>query len=74
MVPGEKGVFKEVKPLLLAMGATVVYCGSIGAGNTTKLAWIQDRSSYQRSGPMPWIPDTGWVLPSVKSNGYVLIL
>jgi 2-hydroxy-3-oxopropionate reductase len=38
MAGGEKGVFEEVKPLLLAMGATVVYCGAIGAGNTTKLA------------------------------------
>jgi 2-hydroxy-3-oxopropionate reductase len=38
MVGGDKAVFEEVKPLLLKMGATAVYCGSIGAGNTTKLA------------------------------------
>jgi 2-hydroxy-3-oxopropionate reductase len=38
MVGGSKEVFEEVKPVLLQMGATAVYCGSIGAGNTTKLA------------------------------------
>jgi len=38
MVGGDKAVFEEVKPLLLQMGATAVYCGAIGAGNTTKLA------------------------------------
>ena len=38
MVGGEKALFDEVKDLLLVMGATAVHCGSIGAGNTTKLA------------------------------------
>ncbi|MCH3906926.1 MAG: 2-hydroxy-3-oxopropionate reductase [Sphaerochaeta sp.] len=38
MVGGEKALYDEYKPLLLQMGATAVYCGSIGAGNTTKLA------------------------------------
>ena len=38
MVGGEKALFEEVKDLLLIMGATAVHCGSIGAGNTTKLA------------------------------------
>jgi 2-hydroxy-3-oxopropionate reductase len=38
MVGGDKAVFEEVKPILLNMGSTAVYCGSIGAGNTTKLA------------------------------------
>ncbi|MFA6783452.1 MAG: 2-hydroxy-3-oxopropionate reductase [Sphaerochaeta sp.] len=38
MVGGEQNLFEEVKDLLLVMGATAVYCGSIGAGNTTKLA------------------------------------
>jgi 2-hydroxy-3-oxopropionate reductase len=38
MVGGDEAVFDEVKPLLLQMGATAVYCGSVGAGNTTKLA------------------------------------
>jgi 2-hydroxy-3-oxopropionate reductase len=38
MVGGAKEVFEEVKPVLFQMGATAVYCGSIGAGNTTKLA------------------------------------
>jgi len=38
MVGGEKALFEEVKDLLLVMGATAVHCGSIGAGNTTKLA------------------------------------
>jgi 2-hydroxy-3-oxopropionate reductase len=38
MVGGEKSVFEEVKDLLLKMGASAVYCGEAGAGNTTKLA------------------------------------
>jgi 2-hydroxy-3-oxopropionate reductase len=38
MVGGDKALYDEYKPLLLKMGATAVYCGPIGAGNTTKLA------------------------------------
>ena len=38
MVGGDKAVFEEVKDILLVMGASAVYCGKIGAGNTTKLA------------------------------------
>lgn len=38
MVGGDKALFEEVKDILLLMGATAVHCGSIGAGNTTKLA------------------------------------
>ena len=38
MVGGEKALFEQVKDLLLNMGASAVYCGDIGAGNTTKLA------------------------------------
>ncbi|MDR1907945.1 MAG: 2-hydroxy-3-oxopropionate reductase [Holosporales bacterium] len=39
MVGGNKDVFELVKDdILLKMGASVVYCGEIGAGNTTKLA------------------------------------
>lgn len=39
MVGGEKAVFESVKEdILLKMGASAVYCGNIGAGNTTKLA------------------------------------
>ncbi|MGL5260472.1 MAG: 2-hydroxy-3-oxopropionate reductase [Lachnospiraceae bacterium] len=38
MVGGTKEVFEKYKTLLLTMGATVVRCGEIGAGNTTKLA------------------------------------
>lgn len=38
MVGGEKALFEEVKGVLLTMGASVVHCGPIGAGNTTKLA------------------------------------
>jgi len=38
MVGGEKGLFEEVRDILLVMGATAVHCGPIGAGNTTKLA------------------------------------
>jgi len=38
MVGGDKEVFETVKPLLLSVGASAVYCGNIGAGNITKLA------------------------------------
>lgn len=38
MVGGKKEVFEKFKDLLLCMGASAVYCGKIGAGNTTKLA------------------------------------
>lgn len=39
MVGGERTVFEAVREtVLLKMGATAVYCGEIGAGNTTKLA------------------------------------
>lgn len=38
MVGGKQEVFDRYKDLLLAMGATAVLCGGIGAGNTTKLA------------------------------------
>ena len=38
MVGGKQEVFDEYKDLLSAMGASVVRCGDIGAGNTTKLA------------------------------------
>lgn len=38
MVGGKKAVFNRFKPLLETMGASVVLCGDVGAGNTTKLA------------------------------------
>ncbi len=38
MVGGEKDVFDQVFDILSAMGSSVVHCGNIGAGNTTKLA------------------------------------
>lgn len=38
MVGGDKALFEEYRALLLQMGASAVYCGPIGAGNTTKLA------------------------------------
>jgi 2-hydroxy-3-oxopropionate reductase len=38
MVGGDEDVFHEVYDVLMVMGASVVYCGKIGAGNTTKLA------------------------------------
>ena len=38
MVGGKQEVFDEHKDLLGAMGASVVRCGEVGAGNTTKLA------------------------------------
>ena len=38
MVGGDKEVFDKVYDILSKMGASVVHCGDIGAGNTTKLA------------------------------------
>ena len=38
MVGGDRAVFDEVYDILLCMGGSAVYCGEIGAGNTTKLA------------------------------------
>lgn len=38
MVGGDKAVYEQVYDILKTMGASVVYCGNIGAGNTTKLA------------------------------------
>lgn len=38
MVGGKKELFERFKDLLLCMGSSAVYCGDIGAGNTTKLA------------------------------------
>lgn len=38
MVGGKQEVFDTYKPVLEKMGASVVRCGEIGAGNTTKLA------------------------------------
>lgn len=38
MVGGDKSVFDEVYDVLMVMGGSAVYCGEIGAGNTTKLA------------------------------------
>lgn len=38
MVGGDEQTFNEVKDVLAVMGASVVHCGDIGAGNTTKLA------------------------------------
>jgi len=38
MVGGKKEVFDQYYDLMMAMAASVVYTGSIGAGNTTKLA------------------------------------
>ena len=38
MVGGKKEIFDKVEKLLLCMGSSAVYCGNIGAGNTTKLA------------------------------------
>jgi 2-hydroxy-3-oxopropionate reductase len=37
MVGGDEEVFRQVKGLLLCMGASVVRCGPVGAGNLTKL-------------------------------------
>lgn len=38
MAGGDKDLFEQVKPILSCMASSVVYCGGIGAGNTTKLA------------------------------------
>ncbi len=38
MVGGKQETFDICKPLLEKMGASVVLCGEVGAGNTTKLA------------------------------------
>ncbi len=38
MVGGKQEVFEKCKSLLETMGASVVRCGDVGAGNTTKLA------------------------------------
>ncbi|NLD59809.1 MAG: 2-hydroxy-3-oxopropionate reductase [Clostridiales bacterium] len=38
MVGGDGKVFERFKDVLLQMGASAVWCGEIGAGNTTKLA------------------------------------
>jgi 2-hydroxy-3-oxopropionate reductase len=38
MCGGDKDLFDEVKPILEIMGGSVVLCGELGAGNTTKLA------------------------------------
>ena len=38
MVGGDRGLFDKYRELLLQMGSSAVYCGPIGAGNTTKLA------------------------------------
>jgi 2-hydroxy-3-oxopropionate reductase len=38
MVGGDEALFNSVKDILLKMGSSAVYCGPIGAGNTTKLA------------------------------------
>lgn len=38
MVGGDKALFDKCSDLLNVMGGSVVYCGPIGAGNTTKLA------------------------------------
>jgi len=38
MVGGDKEIFEQCYDLLMQMGKSVVLCGDIGAGNTTKLA------------------------------------
>lgn len=38
MVGGPQAVFDRFKPVLEAMGSSVVRCGEVGAGNTAKLA------------------------------------
>ncbi|MBW7571415.1 2-hydroxy-3-oxopropionate reductase [Caproiciproducens faecalis] len=38
MVGGDKAVYDQVYDVLMTMGGSAVYCGKIGAGNTTKLA------------------------------------
>ena len=37
MVGGGKDLFEQYRPLLAAMGASIVWCGEIGAGNVVKL-------------------------------------
>lgn len=37
MVGGKEEVFNKFKPVLEAMGSSVVHCGDVGAGNVTKL-------------------------------------
>lgn len=37
MVGGKPEIFEQVKPFLQKMGASVVLCGEVGAGNVTKL-------------------------------------
>ena len=39
MVGGKQEAYDRVEPILLKMGASVVRCGEVGAGNTTKLAY-----------------------------------
>ncbi|MGI6028568.1 MAG: 2-hydroxy-3-oxopropionate reductase [Candidatus Heteroscillospira sp.] len=38
MCGGEEALYEECRDILSVMGTTIVYCGSSGAGNTTKLA------------------------------------
>ena len=38
MVGGKQNVFEKCKDILLKLGKSVILCGDIGAGNTTKLA------------------------------------
>lgn len=38
MVGGKQEIFDKCRPVLEAMGSSIVRCGDIGAGNTTKLA------------------------------------
>lgn len=38
MVGGKQEIFDQYKPVLEAMGSSVVRCGEVGAGNTAKLA------------------------------------
>lgn len=38
MVGGKREIYDKIKDILLSMGSSAVYCGELGAGNTTKLA------------------------------------
>ena len=38
MVGGKKAIYEKYYDVLMVMGGSAVYCGDIGAGNTTKLA------------------------------------
>lgn len=38
MVGGRRELYEKLKAVLLCMGSSAVYCGGLGAGNTTKLA------------------------------------